>query len=45
MVVFTVGANIKITGTDPVLGVTAFITDETFGPFFFKQIFITRLGI
>jgi hypothetical protein len=45
MVVFTVGTNIKIAGTDPVLGVTAFFTDETLGPFLFKQIFITRLGI
>jgi hypothetical protein len=45
MVVLTVGANIKIACTDPVLGVTAFFTDETFGPFLFKQIIVTRLGI
>jgi hypothetical protein len=45
MVVLTLGANIKIACTDPVLEVTSFFTDETLGPFLFKQIIITRLGI
>jgi hypothetical protein len=45
MIVLTLGANIKIARTDPALGMTAFFADETIGPFLFKQIIVTSLGI
>jgi len=41
----TLGANIKIASTDPVLVMTAFFSGETIGPFLLEQIMVTSIGV
>jgi hypothetical protein len=41
MMALTLGANIKIASTDPVLVMAALFSSETIGPFLFEQIIVT----
>jgi hypothetical protein len=45
MMALTLGANIKVASTDPVLGMAAFFSGEAVRPFLFKQIIVTSLWI
>ena len=45
MLVLTSGADIQIPCTQPVLGTTAFLTDETIGPLLPEQIIVTGFRI
>ena len=45
MLVFALGANIQVSGTQPVPFVSAFITQKAIGPLVLEQILVTGIRI
>ena len=40
MVVLSLGTDVQVSSADPVLCVTAFVTDEVIGPFLLEQVIV-----